>query len=332
MSKRKYTINKSTCSIFAIICSLLIMLMATAQAAEKQDAPVWRLDSKPGAVLPRSFRFMTDEFSQSLNPVPSRQGMDALRCSASGEFSGSGLSMIRDKIYQHAGKNAVIYILDLRKESHGFINGDIPVSSYKKKNLDNYSISSAAVPQVEEKKLRSIVGREITFVPLGNADTKLLTACNVKVEKAETEEALVARLGMNYKRIPVPDQCAPTDEDIDEFMSFYKNLPSDSWLHFHCQAGHGRTTTFAVFYDILSNPDVTLEDIVARQYALGGTNLFAPGKKNNWKGEEIHKRAQQVRNFYAYVQANRSNKYAQPYSQWIKAQNSREDNTKNSES
>lgn len=332
MSRRNYTINKSTCSIFAIICSLLIMLMATAQAGEKQDAPVWRLDAKSGAVFPRSFRFMTDEFSQSLNPVPSRQGMDSLRCSASAEFSGSGLSMIRDKINNLAGEDAIIYVVDLRKESHGFVNGDIPVSYYIKNNLGNRNLNSAEVPQAEEKDLQSIVGQEITFVPLGKTDTKLFTACDIKVVQVETEEALAARLGLHYKRIPIPDQCAPTDEDIDDFMTFYKNLPSKSWLHFHCHAGHGRTTTFAVFYDILSNPDVTLEDIVARQYALGGTNLFAPGKKNNWKGEEIHKRAQQVRNFYAYVQANRSNKYAQPYSQWIKAQNSREDNTKNSES
>lgn len=94
----------------------------------------------------------------------------------------------------------------------------------------------------------------------------------------------------------------------------------NAWLHFHCHAGHGRTTTFAVFYDILSNPAVALDDIVARQYALGGTNLFIPSKKDNWKSKEIRKRAEQIRKFYAYVQANRSNQYAQTFSAWVKAQ------------
>lgn len=332
MLMKKNRIKKSACSVFAVICSLLIMLMATAQAAEKQEAPIWRLDSKPGAVLPRSLRFMTDEFPKDLNSVPSRKGMDTLRCSASAEFSGSGLSMIRDKIYGHAGKNAVIYMVDLRKESHGFVNGEFAVSHYFKKNLGNRNLASVAVPQAEEKALQSIMGQEITFVPLGKTDTKLFTACDIKVVQVETEEALAARLGLHYKRIPIPDQCAPTDEDIDDFMTFYKNLPSKSWLHFHCHAGHGRTTTFMVFYDILCNPDVALEDIVARQHALGGTDLFAPGKKNNWKGQEISKRAQQIRNFYAYVQANRGDKFAQSYSQWMKAQNSREDNSQKSKS
>lgn len=86
------------------------MLMTAAQAAEKQTEPIWRLDAKTGAVLPRSMRFMTDEFTRSLQTVPSCQGLDKLRCSASAEFSGAGLALIRDKIHQRAGSNAVTKI------------------------------------------------------------------------------------------------------------------------------------------------------------------------------------------------------------------------------
>jgi hypothetical protein len=71
---------------------------------------------------------------------------------------------------------------------------------------------------------------------------------------------------------------------------------------------------------MLCNPDVALEDIVARQYALGGTNLFQVGKKDNWKNREKKKRAQKIRSFYAYVQANRSTNFAKKYSQWVKEQ------------
>lgn len=315
-----HLLKKSSCRILAMACCLLVMLVAAAQAAEKQENAVLRLDAKTGAVFPRSLRFMTDEFTKSLQPVPSRQGLESLRCSASAEFSGSGLAMIRDKIRTAAGTDAIIYVVDLRKESHGFVNGDIPVSLYTKKNRGNSNLNAFAVRQAEGEWLQSLVGKEMTFVPLGKTDTKLFTACSVKVEQVETEEALAARLGMRYKRIPITDQAAPTDADVDAFLAFYKSLPKNAWLHFHCHAGHGRTTTFAVFYDMLSNPDVPLEDIVARQYALGGTNLFLPGKKDNWKGREIRKRAQQIRKFYAYVQANRSTEYAQNFSQWVKLQ------------
>lgn len=315
-----HLLKKSSCRILAMVCCLLVMLVAAAQAAEKQENAVLRLDAKPGAVFPRSLRFMTDEFTKSLQPVPSRQGLESLRCSASAEFSGSGLAMIRDKIRTAAGTDAIIYVVDLRKESHGFVNGDIPVSLYTKKNRGNSNLNAFAVRQAEGEWLQSLVGKEMTFVPLGKTDTKLFTACSVKVEQVETEEALAARLGMRYKRIPITDQAAPSDADVDAFLAFYKSLPKNAWLHFHCHAGHGRTTTFAVFYDMLSNPDVPLEDIVARQYALGGTNLFLPGKKDNWKGREIRKRAQQIRKFYAYVQANRSTEHAQDFSQWVKGQ------------
>jgi len=320
MLGRSHLLQKSGCRILAVISCLLILLMGAVQAAAKQEEAVLRLDAKTGAVFPRSLRFMTDTFTKSLQPLPSRQGLDKLRCSASAEFSGSGLSLIRDKIRTAAGSDAVIYVVDLRKESHGFVNGDIPVSQYMKKNRGNTNLKAAAVKQAEGKWLQSLVGKELTFVPMGKTDTKLFSACSVKVEKVETEEALASRLGMRYKRIPITDQMAPTDEEVDAFIAFYKSLPKNAWLHFHCHAGHGRTTTFAVFYDILSNPNVALDDIVARQYALGGTNLFIPSKKDNWKGKEIRKRAEQIRKFYAYVQANRSNQYAQTFSAWVKTQ------------
>jgi len=320
MVRRSYLRGKSSCRMLAVICCLLLMMMAAAQAAAKQEETVLRLDAKTGAVLPRSLRFMTDEFTKSLQPVPSRQGLDALRCSASAEFSGSGLAMIRDKIRTAAGSDAIIYVVDLRRESHGFVNGDIPVSLYMKKNRGNAKLNAIAVKQVEGKWLQSLVGKEKTFVPMGKTDTKLFAARSINVEQAETEEALAARLGMHYKRIPITDQTAPTDADVDAFLAFYKSLPKNAWLHFHCHAGHGRTTTFAVFYDMLSNPDVALDDIVARQYALGGTDLFIPNKKDNWKGKQIRKRAEQIRKFYAYVQANRSSQYAQTFSQWVKTQ------------
>ena len=322
---RRHFKEKFSCKILTVICCLLLMLMAAAQAAEKQEKAVFRLDAKSGAVLPRSLRFMTDEFTKTLTPVPSRQGLEALRSSASAEFSGLGLAMIRDKIRTVAGSDVVIYVVDLRKEAHGFVNGDVPVSQYMKKNRGNADLNAAAVKQAEGKWLQSLVGKELNFVPLGKTDTKLFTARSIKVEQVESEEALAARLGMRYKRIPITDQTAPADEDIDAFMAFYKSLPPNVWLHFHCHAGHGRTTTFAVFYDMLNNPDVALEDIVARQYALGGTNLFAPGKKDNWKGREMRKRAQQIRKFYAYVQANRKTQYTQAFSQWVKENSPVED-------
>ncbi len=320
MFKHRCLGAKRLVSSLVAVCCLLATLLASAQAAEKQTEPQWRLDAKTGAVLPRSWRFMTDDFTKALKQGPSRQGLAKLRCSASAAFSGTGLILVKDKIRSHAGQDAAIYVVDLRKESHGFVNGDIPVSSYVKGNRGNLNLNTPAVEQAEKKELQSLVGQDVKFVPLGKTDTKLFTDRTEHVNTVVTEKELAARLGLGYKRIAVTDQTAPTDADIDAFVAFYNSLPQNAWLHFHCHAGHGRTTTFVVFYDMLCNPDVALDDIVARQYALGGTNLFQVGKKDNWRNREKAQRAQKIRSFYAYVQANRSTSFAQKYSQWVQEQ------------
>lgn len=53
------------------------------------------------------------------------------------------------------------------------------------------------------------------------------------------------------------------------FITFVNNQPENSWLHFHCKAGIGRTTTFMIMYDIMKNcNDVSLYDIITRQVIL----------------------------------------------------------------
>ena len=313
---KKFSRSKGFAILTLILC-LVVMLTHTAQVAEGQEGR-WRLDAMQGNVLPGSLRFMTDDFTNPVNPAPSRQGLANLRCSASAEFSGPGLALLRERIRAQAGQEAVIYVVDLRKESHGFVNGDIPISRHVERNWGNYGLSTAQVLQAEKELLQSLEGQEQTFIPLGNADKKILKACTAKVEQAQPEEALVSGQGLRYKRIAAADQAAPTDENIDEFMEFYQSLPKNAWLHFHCQAGHGRTTTFMVLYDMLENPGVPLKDIAARQYALGGTNLLADSGSSDWRGQEIRKRADQVRKFYDYVQANRSTNFRQKFSEWAK--------------
>ena len=266
--------------------------------------------------MPRSLRFMTDEFTESQKEPPSRQGLDALRCSASAEASKGGFSLLYEKIRERAGADAPIYLVDLRQESHGFVNGDIPVSWHVDRNWGNYGNGATTVQKAEQMRLAALVGTTATFLPMGNADTKILSPITEKVVSAEPEEAIARKLGFRYVRIAATDQASPSDESIDAFLAFVSTLPPDAWLHFHCHAGHGRTTTFMAFYDILRNPDLPLETIVARQHALGGTNLFAAGNKDNWRGQETSKRADQVRKFYAYVQATRGKDAPVPFSEW----------------
>ena len=68
---------------------------------------------------------------------------------------------------------------------------------------------------------------------------------------------------MGYCRFPTTDHVRPRDTEVDAFVAFASTLPTDTWLHFHCRGGDGRTTTFLVMHDTMHNaPGVSIEDIL----------------------------------------------------------------------
>ena len=112
---------------------------------------------------------------------------------------------------------------------------------------------------------------------------------------------------MEYKRYAVRDNGAPTPEIVDQFVEFVKTKPSDLHLHFHCDAGEGRTTTFMSMYQILMNTtNLSLDQIVSYQYNVGGVNLH----DNKHQFEFLE-------DFYDYVSKNKSDNYTTSYSEWI---------------
>lgn len=309
--------NRENFSARLLSVMFVVLFLCVSVSEAKEAKEFWRLDSSISNEMPRSFRLMTSEFSEELEgEAPSREGLDTLRCSASAQPSGTMLPELCRILRESAGKGAPIYMVDLRQESHGFVNGIIPVSWYAKRNWANQGLDVEAVRQDETERLGELVGEEETFVPKGKYDTAHLDPVTVDVETVETEQEIMEKAGLLYYRIAATDQVGPADDNIDAFVQFVRSLPKNAWLHFHCHAGHGRTTTFVVFYDIMNNPGVPLEEIVARQYALGGTDLFASAEGDGWKDEARRKRADIVRAFYDYANETRADGFRTPWSQW----------------
>ena len=119
---------------------------------------------------------------------------------------------------------------------------------------------------------------------------------------------------MSYIRIPVTDKEKPSDDMVDYFVQFVQSLPQNTWVHFHCEEGMGRTTTFMVMYDIMKNAKrVSLDDIMNRQVLIGGQDLL-DDKVNTTKNAK--ERTEFIQEFYKYALQNNDN-FKTTWSQWI---------------
>lgn len=285
-------------------------------AGAKKVIGQWRLDGSASAE-PRNFRLMTDDWHNDFRgKEPSRAGLEKLHVSASGQISESSLAVIRKKILEQE-PDSQIFIVDLRQESHGFANS-LPVSWYIKNNAANAGKTSYDVEADETARLKNLRGVDTLFEPLGNEDKQAFKPITIIPRVVQTERELVEKFGMNYARFAAADMQFPAPEVVDEFILFVANLPNNAWLHFHCQAGHGRTTTFLVMYDIMKNPELSLEEICKRQYLLGGSNLLLEPQGDDWNSQMDRDRAKKIRLFYDFVQETRAEQIGLQWSEHIR--------------
>ena len=293
---------------------LWMMLLASIACAEG----TWRLDGDGKGGMPRDFRMASDDWHRPLGQAeaPPRRGLDALHASASAQPSLKSLSALYKKLVSVAPNPKQIYMVDLRQESHGFANG-VPVSWYEEKNRANFGKDAKAVELDEAERLNSLRKQKTTFVPLGKSDTERLKPMTFAPKKVLTEREAAQQAGFRYVRFAAADMVWPDAKTVEDFLAFVAALPEDAWLHFHCHAGHGRTTTFLVMYDLLRNPDVSLEDVARRQYLLGGTDLLSKSSGEDWYAQAHNERAEMLRLFYRYASELRTKDTSLSWSAWL---------------
>lgn len=265
------------------------------------------VDTKNIKKLPTNFRKTTDKINTISNEAPNLDGLSTLNASGSAQFSESGLTLVKQAI----GAVSPITILDLRQESHGFING-MAVSWTDADNKANKGLTKDEVLADENSKLQSLeLGKAITIYE-GNKEETIVPI------KVQSEDELIKNERMTYIRIPVTDKEKPTDSTVDYFIQSIRSLPPGTWLHFHCKHGLGRTTTFMVMYDAMKNAKkVSLEDIMKRQILIGGENLLEPTNKESNVETYTYERSEFIRKFYKYCKENNDN-FRTTWSEWLK--------------
>ena len=329
--------SKAWMSLCAAALLVLGAVLGMAGRASATEAPprmrnagyIWRIDADDVRGLPRNFRTMEDEFHAPYKKdmddsyVPTREGLERLCASGSGEFSESGLQSLLEALAERT--QMAICIVDLREESHGFFDG-IAVSWYGERDWGNVGLTQEEALADEAERIHAAAGQMTAVAHLGG-EKNPLDEHEIFVEEAQTEKELVEAAGLRYKRIAATDHIWPSPAAVDEFVQFYKSLPEDIWLHFHCQAGEGRTTEFLAMYDILKNPAAPLQDILYRQCLLGGSYVahVEPEGSTYWKVPYYVEKAKHIALFYRYVQENEGAGFAVSWSAWLLAHESDDD-------
>lgn len=265
-------------------------------------------------VLPRNFRMTREPYipDQMIKTYPSLYGLSKLRASASAQFSEKSLA----KILEIVPSNQII-LVDLREESHGFING-IAISWRAENNWGNKDKNLEEILFNEKLLLQKTINDKDIKLYQKNSDKDPVL---VHVKEAFSEADLAKKMGINYVRIPASDHLKPNHKEVDLFIEFMKNHilkneTSNAWIHLHCSAGRGRSTTFIAMYDMMQNaPHVSFHDILKRQAMIGGKDLFEIVDASDWRYEHNFERIQFLSNFYSYCLKNPN--FEQSWSSWI---------------
>lgn len=297
----------------ALTVTLLMIMLSSALVFAKITHTLLVVDMAKNAGLPENFRTTSDPLPP--DATVSNEGLSNLHLAGSQQFSTDGLQHALEKIPSKS-----IVVVDLRRESHGQLNGNA-VSWYGPQNAANENKTPEQISVSESRLLSRLKKARFKWLYqiLEKSDDDFIEKTHrdfVRVNTVKSEQQLAAANHLDYKRFYVKDFHAPDDADVVRFVSFARNIPENTWIYFHCRAGKGRTTTFMSMYDMMKNAKhVSFEDILARQYALGGSDLRDLPSQENFKYKFASHRLDFLRKFYEYAK-NNNDDFSTTWQQW----------------
>ena len=293
--------------ITATFMLLFLLECSIAVAAEPEDGiQVLKFDRIAGtANMPNEYRDASKgKFKRAPGDIyPSTEGLKELRISGSSFYAKNEFKELLKKI--PAAPQDVV-VLDLRNESHGYIN-DHAVSWYSRYKTFNKGLTAQQVDEREKGLLTAVKQAGVADIAVQAKDKGVVFKVPIKVDSVMTEKEFVESMGVQYFRIPIMDYSAPTRDNIDRFVEFYKNLPKTAWIHAHCEAGVGRTTITLSMVDMLHNAGkLSYDEIMTRQVLMGGQDVRKSAEKatDPYKKANYPKRAEFTRRFYDYAKAH----------------------------
>lgn len=275
-----------------LLCIGIVLTLSlstfTVNALSIPEIPTPIPNSKEG------FLVMDTDIDTSL---PDRyRNLKALNISGSAQFEPSQVENLKNEI------NVLdTYIVDLRQESHGFLNDDA-VSFYSTERLLNNGFNSEETLTSEKEKFGAIKSGDVENI--FNKRGAFREA--LKVDTSQIELNLVRNSNLNYVLFATRDGHIPTPSMVDSFVTFIVKTPPTTHLHFHCDHGEGRTTMFMAMFQMMKESNLkSLNEILYEQLVAGGIILT-----------DETTRAEFLQDFYDYTKANNSTNFKTPFSVW----------------
>ncbi len=303
----------------AMVTALSLMVLVVGCKQTQPDAHLIIDTLSLETEAPRNFRILPH-----FKPLQGLkvEGLANVRASGSGQFNPAGLKWIEGELKRQGIAYRELVIVDLREEPHGMVDGQA-VSWYAKNNHYVMGVSWREAQAKEKQLLEELKQQKVIEVLLVNKFTngamRRGEAIKLQPQGIMSEGELVGHYPhMRYLRAPIADHDEPEPRDVDQLLALFEQSTPHTWIHFHCRAGQGRTTTALILYDTWINAGKTqlsIEDVAERQRLIGGADILGRGERENASVSE-RARAKMVRNFWRYVLARRQGETLR-FSQWL---------------
>jgi predicted protein tyrosine phosphatase len=262
--------------------------------ANMHAEPLVLVTLNEGKLPVQNFRTTQDLWLEE--PSFNQEGLKDVYASGSSQYTKVDLELLIKKIQPHASR---LVICDLRSDDHLFVNG-MNVCSFQPKGSPLLERTPEAIKSAElrlKQRIKGEVGIKIRAVDSQYLSDEVEKRLSLRIypNEVQTPEELVRSMGAKYLLIGNKQPSGFADEDIDRLITYLQTIPENTWIHFHCKKGKGRTTLFMTMYDMLHNAGkVSMKEIVERQHRIGGSNLFDITPKNVLGADEKEFKKQRI--------------------------------------
>lgn len=179
--------------------------------------------------------------------------------------------------------NFPLYIVDLRLEPHGYVDDKLIQihdegiwEALDPDDADAYNDQAFTTLKHQGNLLIYTDIKKIERQRLANDDFTIDDPLHRIQTEKDVVKNLSARYGnVHYVRLPVMDHNAPQIKVFECFLAFMKTLPKNAWVHFHCAAGRGRTSTFLLLYHMIKGkPKDTIETLFQKHKSMGSIDII----------------------------------------------------------